>query len=74
MGQDAERIHHVDDFGGEELRDADTEDVLHGGSDGVGTVACAGDVGEKEDDVGTGCYSVEEVATGTGGVVAGMDV
>ena len=49
--EDAESVHHIDDFGGEELGDAAAKGVLGGGGDGVGRVACAGDVGEEEDDV-----------------------
>ena len=72
--EDPEGVHHVDDFGGEELGDAAAKGVLGGGGDGVGRVACAGDVGEEEDDVGSGGDGVEEVATGAGGVVARVEV
>jgi hypothetical protein len=74
VGEDAKGIHHVDDFGGEELRDAETEDVLRGEGDGVGGVAGAGDVGEEEDDVRACGYGVEEVAAGAGGEVAGAEI
>jgi len=74
MGEGGEGVHHIDDFGGEELRDAATEDVLRGGGDGVGGVAGAGDVGEEEDDVGACGYGVEEVAAGAGGEVAGAEI
>ena len=59
-----EGVHHIDDFSGEELRGATAEDVLCRGSDGVGHVAGASDVGEEEDDVWAGCDCVEEIATG----------
>ena len=67
-------VHHVDDFGSEELGDAMAKDVLRRGGDGMGLRAGAGDVGEEEDDVGADGYGVEEIATGAGGVVARVQI
>ena len=72
--QDAESIHHIDDIGGEELRDAKAKDVLCGRRDRVRRISSAGDVGEEEDDVRTGGDSVEEVAALARGVVAGVEI
>jgi hypothetical protein len=72
--QGSENVHHVDDFSGEELRDAEAKGVLRGGCDGVGVGACAGDVGEEEDEVRAGGYGVVEVATGARGEVAGVKI
>ena len=74
MCESTEGVHHVDDFGGEELRDAETEDILSGGCDSVGIGTDAGDVGEEKDDVRTGGDGVEEVAAGAGGVVTGVKI
>jgi hypothetical protein len=74
MREGAEGIHHIDDFSGEELRDAVAEEVLGGGGDGVGLGTATGDVGEEEDDVWARGDSVEEVASGAGGVVTGVKV
>jgi hypothetical protein len=70
----AEGIHHIDDFGGEELRDAEAEDVLGCSGDGVGLGAIAGYVGEKEDDVRAGGDGVEEISARMGGVVARVKI
>jgi hypothetical protein len=40
----------------------------------VRRISSAGDVGEDEDDVRTGGDSVEEVASGARGVVAGVEI
>ncbi len=50
------------------------KNVLRCGGDGVGAGAGAGDVGEEEDDVGAGSYSVEEIAAGAGGEVARVQI
>jgi hypothetical protein len=72
--QGAEGVHHIDDVCGEELWRAMPEDVLYGGCDGVGFVADPGDVGEKKDDVGADRDRVEEVATGSRGVITRAQV
>ena len=70
----AERVHHVDDFGGEELGDAAAKGVLGRGGDGVGFGTFAGDVGEKEDDVRACCYGVVKVSAGARGEVASVKI
>jgi hypothetical protein len=72
--ESSEGVHHVDDFVAEEFPDAAAKEVLRCGDDGVDLFANASDVGKEKDDVRAGCYSVEEIATGTRGVIAGLKV
>jgi hypothetical protein len=74
MREGAEGIHHIDGFGGEELRDTEAKDVLRGGGDGVRFGTATGDVGEEKDDVRASGDSVEEVAARAGGVVTGVKI
>jgi len=72
--QDGESVHHIDAIDTEELRCAETKDVLHGCCDGVGVGAVAGDVGENKDDVRPGRDCIEEVAACAGGEVPRMQI
>ena len=74
MRQGAEGIHHVDNFGSEQLRDTETKGILGADCYGMGFLAGACDVGEKEHDVGASCHGVEEVAVGAGGVITRMKI
>jgi hypothetical protein len=74
VGQGAEGVHHIDDFGGEELRDAEAKGILRVGGDGVGIGTAAGDVGEEEDEVRPCGDGVEEVAPGARGVEERMKI
>ena len=74
VGEGGESVGHIDAVGEEELGGAEAKGVLCGGCDGVGVGAVTGDVGEEEDDVGTGGYGVEEVAAGAEGVVPRVQI
>ena len=74
MGEGGEGVHEIDAVDAEELRGLAAEDVLNVGGDGVGFVALAGDVSEEKDHVGADDDGVKEVASGAGGVVAGIEI